>query len=283
MKTFSYSTNGLSYEVTIRADDEGNLFADITVLDGHMDVNAIYWGDDDFSGSSANLGGPLNMNGAGQQFEGERVQWDDALALSRPGLGREGTDKETYLEAGETLEVALPEGLTLDDIDFFGIRATSTSNPEGSIKGVSGNPEEPEDPVDPEDPEVTYDKLFFVTGQGTNDGETFFDQGVVILAEDDGIERDPQFSTVGFLNEGQAGTIQDYIDRFQEIASNPDFELWPDYDDVERIDLYAENAEGELVQVGSIDPPVQSPLPTFAVDEFGDEGLDEDELETADA
>ena len=80
------------------------------------------------------------MNGDGSRFEGERIQWDDALALSRPGLGREGEDKETFLQAGETLSFELPD-VSLDEIDFFGIRATSVNGGD-SIKGVSGNPED---------------------------------------------------------------------------------------------------------------------------------------------
>ncbi len=110
--------------------------ADITITEGFADINALYWGDDDMSGKSASLGGSLNMNGAGSTLDGEKVQWDDARMLSKPGLGPAGTDKATFLQAGDTLSVQL-DATSLDDIDFFGIRATSTSTPEGSIKGVS--------------------------------------------------------------------------------------------------------------------------------------------------
>ena len=34
-------------------------------------MNAIYFGDDDFSGGSESLGGPLNMNGA--RLDGDQV------------------------------------------------------------------------------------------------------------------------------------------------------------------------------------------------------------------
>ena len=99
-KVFSYEVDGLSYTVTIYEVD-GEFRADIQVLEGAMDVNAIYFGDANQSGASASLGGPLNMNGA--QLDGEKVQWDDAVRLSDPGLGPEGTDKEAYLSAGDTL------------------------------------------------------------------------------------------------------------------------------------------------------------------------------------
>jgi len=154
---FEYEENGLSYTVTVYEQD-GKFFANITVNQGAMDVNAIYFGDDDFSGKSASLGGPLNMNGAGASYEGETVQWDEAIKLSDPGLGRAGTDKATFVSEGETLNVPL-DIASLDEITFFGIRATSTTTDAGSIKGVSGDPETPEDPEDPED--ATYDKVFF--------------------------------------------------------------------------------------------------------------------------
>ncbi len=163
-KTFTYEENGLSYTVRVYEQD-GQVFADITVDSGFMNVNAIYTADDDFSGSSASLGGPLNMNGGGSRFEGERIQWDDAIPLSRPGLGHQDPDNPTFLNEGDTLTVPLNVG-SIDDVDFVGIRATSTSTPEGSIKGVSGNPVEDEDDDDGDDGhddgEPTFSKVFFV-------------------------------------------------------------------------------------------------------------------------
>ena len=37
-KIFTYEENGLSYIVTVYEDDNGGVFADITVNSGHMDV-----------------------------------------------------------------------------------------------------------------------------------------------------------------------------------------------------------------------------------------------------
>ncbi len=171
-RIFTFAENGLSYTVTVFEQD-GQVRAEIAMLEGSMDVNAIYTGDDDFSGPSAGLSGPLNMNGGGSLFEGERVQWDDAIALSRPGLGREGTDKETFLQEGESLTVDLNVA-SIDDVDFIGIRATSV-NGGGSIKAVSGNPEIDNDNGDDDNgdddngdddngdqEDATYSKVFFV-------------------------------------------------------------------------------------------------------------------------
>ncbi|MCC5972770.1 MAG: hypothetical protein JJT81_01830 [Rubellimicrobium sp.] len=213
-KTFTYVEQGLTYEVTIFEDPDspGQFFANITVLSGAMDVNAIYFGDEDFSGASASLGGPLNMNGA--RLDGEDIQWDQAIALSSPGLGREGTDKETFLSEGETLTVALDIS-SLDDIHVFGVRATSTTTPEGSIKGVSEAEEEPEEPAD--DP--IFDKIGF--GE-VLDGNGDIAIGVLLGEED--------------LPEGQDGTFADYLNLYVSLEGFPplsDIQAFVFYDFVE--------------------------------------------------
>lgn len=136
IRTFTWQTEGLSYTVTVYTDENGQIMADITINEGFADINGLYWGDETMEGKSVSLGESLNMNGSGSTLDGEKVQWDDAQMLSKPGLGTEGTEKATFLQAGDTLTVQL-DATSLEDIDFFGIRATSTSTPEGSIKGVS--------------------------------------------------------------------------------------------------------------------------------------------------
>ncbi|MDU8914213.1 hypothetical protein [Aestuariicoccus sp. MJ-SS9] len=191
-KTFTYETEGLSYTVVIYEDPEtpGSFLADITVDEGAMDVNAVYFGDDDFSGDSASLGGPLNMNGA--RLDGEKVQWDSADELSSPGLGPEGTDKETYLSTGDTLTISLDID-SLDEVDVFGIRATSTSTPEGSIKGVSDEPED----------DVTFDKVGF--GVEFNENGVI-ENGVYVREED--------------LPEGEEGTFENYVNYYDSTYGN---------------------------------------------------------------
>ena len=207
-KTFNYEIDGLSYTVVLTETDSG-VTASITVNEGHMDVNALYWGDDEFDGESVNLGGPLNMNGAGSQLDGEPVEWDDALALSSPGLGPDGTDKETYLTEGETLTVEL-DGLTLDDIEFFGIRATSTSNDEGSIKGVSAPDEDNGDDDDDDDDDgadpATYEKVFFVDDLDNLGGLNIIWGD---LSEDDLV--------AAGLDPDAEGTFENHIDYFEYL------------------------------------------------------------------
>lgn len=261
-KIFDYVVDGLAYTVTIYEQD-GAFFADISVVEGAMDVNAVYFGDDDFSGSSAGLRGPLNMNGEGSRYEGETVQWDDAIALSQPGLGREGTDKETYISEGETLSIPLSIE-SLDDIEYFGVRATSTTNAEGSIKGVSGDPElheEPDQPDEPDEPEdPTFDKVFF-----TYDLNEFDDpvSGFAIEAE----EPDPNPFNLPALPEGTEPTFENYVSYFEEIGG--------DFGEIETVIFY-ENDENSVPQeLFRLDAPEEGFADAESLLDAFDEALDD--------
>lgn len=233
-KVFTYEVEGLSYTVTVYEDEDnpGKFLADITVTEGAMDVNAIYFGDDDYSGSSESLSGPLNMNGA--QLDGEKVQWDEATKLSDPGLGPDGTDKETYLEADDTLTVSL-DIESLEEIDIFGIRATSTTTEEGSIKGVTGDPEEP----DPEDP--TYEKVFF----GNQFSETGFPESGTFITDE---ELDPNEWGVPSLPEDTEPTFENYLSYFLS-------DLNGDLGAVESVVFYETNEDGNPEELFRIDAP----------------------------
>lgn len=210
-KTFSYQVEGLSYSVTVYEDPDnpGQFLADISVDEGAMDVNAIYFGDDDFSGDSEGLNGPLNMNGT--SLYGDDIQWDDAVALSDPGLGSE--DKETYITEGDTLTVSL-DIESLDDIDVFGIRATSTTTEEGSIKAVS---------EEDEDIEPTFDKVGFGVDIDDNGG---ISNGVFIFEDS--------------LPEGEEATFENYVNFYEDqFGEDPDYNITQ----VESVIFYDVNEE----------------------------------------
>lgn len=268
VKVFEFNEGDLSYTVTLTQEDGGPIMATITVNSGHMDVNAIYFADDNHSGQSTNLGGPLNMNGAGSQYEGERIQWDDALELSRPGLGTEGTSKETYLSAESGNNELGPfylSDLNLDDIEYIGIRATSTSTPEGSIKGVSTG-DTPDDPFDPdcELPEGT-NKVFFALPT-----DEYPENGIYIRESDLNLEP------------GQQATLQDYYDTLiTELSSyNVNFE---DY--LSEIVAYNvefdENGQEVITELARFEVGEQidsdTPLPVICVDEHDDMPMDDDD------
>lgn len=269
-KVFEFSEDGLRYTVTLTQEDGGPVMATITVLEGQMDVNAIYLADGDHSGSSVNLGGPLNMNGAGSSQNNVRIQWDDALELSRPGLGSEGTSKETFLSAedgnNELGPFYLSSSYNLDEIEYIGVRATSTSTPEGSIKGVASG-EDTGDDVDVPDcelPEGT-NKVFFALPTDEHP-----ENGIYVRETDLNLEP------------GQEATLQNYYDvllsqlesydlDFQEflseiVAYNVSF----DDDGNEAITELARFEVGEIVDS-------DLPLPVICVDE--DEALHTDEYE----
>ncbi|MVO16253.1 hypothetical protein [Parasedimentitalea huanghaiensis] len=232
-KVFNYEIEGLSYTVTVY-EEAGAFYADIQMTEGSMDVNAIYFGDDDSSGPSASLDGPLNMNGA--KLDGENVQWDEAVALSDPGLGTEGSDKETYLTDGDTLTVSLDID-SLDEIDIFGIRATSATNDAGSIKGVSDDPEDPEDPE-----EASYEKVFF--------GEVFSDEGdplggTFILDE----EPDPNPYSIPSLPEGTEPTFENYVNYFVSD------EIGGEVSSLTSVVFYETDDDGDLSEVFRLDAP----------------------------
>ena len=145
--------NGLSFTVNIYQLPSGKFEAAITVLEGHADFNAIYFGDEVDDGSSFAFGGKdqnLNMNGRDLDHDGNAVDWDGGIKLSSPGLGRSGVSKETYLTSGETMTVSLPSITSFDQLQNIGIRATSTSTPEGSIKCVLNQDDDESGEPDPE-------------------------------------------------------------------------------------------------------------------------------------
>jgi hypothetical protein len=174
-KIFTYEYDGLKFQV-ILTEENGVVSAQIKVLEGWADFNAFYWGDDDHSGKSETLPDKnLNMNGEGSQYTDENgdttnVQWDGAQKLSDVGLGK-GKENNIVSE-GETSGSFILAGVTsLDDIDFFGVRATSV-NGEGSIKGVAV-PDEPEEPEVPDDfPEFPQDISNIVLYFKQTEGDT---------------------------------------------------------------------------------------------------------------
>ncbi len=173
-RVFEYALDGLVFSVRVY-EDGGEIKADVTVEEGHADFNAIYWGNDT-AGDSAFGGfgkkdGALNMNGSeGSTHDGQPVEWDGAVKLSRPGLGKDGTSKDTYVAEGETETFVLTGAPPLDEIDFLGIRATTTSTPAGSIKAISVPTDDP--PVNGDDfPEWAQDisHATFVFNQDAGD------------------------------------------------------------------------------------------------------------------
>ena len=143
VKQFNIVSGGVALLVTATDLGGGQVKFDILMEDGSAsaDINAIYWGDsyaEPGKNAQYNLGGSLNMNGSGVDFDG-------GLALSQAGLGHAailpagstdtGLLKDTYLTAGETYSVTATLDFNL--LENFGVRATSVGGEGGSsIKGT---------------------------------------------------------------------------------------------------------------------------------------------------
>lgn len=292
----TFTEGDLTYEIRVFEED-GQVKAQITVLEGEMDVNAVYFSSAGYDGPSANLGGPLNMNGGGSQFEGERISWENAVAVSRPGLGREGRDKESFLSEGESLIVDLDGADSIDDVDLIGIRATSV-NGGGSIKGVSrteeGEDDNGHDNGDDDDDngdnggddDGAPNKVFFQTDVlRDEDGNPILNDfgqeqpiGVSIFRETpEGGE-----TTISVtLPAGMDPTPENFFAYFNELADDPDID-WPSSDDVIEILVYTTDEDGKET-VTRFDPDVldSAPVAQVYVEEDGeDENADEDDTLT---
>ena len=134
VKTFSYVVEGyLNLQITATEDAYGKTTFHIECIEGKADINALYWNDGDAKAGEATMFGftgaksesSLNMNGSGEA-------WDGGIKLSDAGL--KGLVKPAYLCAGQSVDITAC--VDLDFIETLGIRATSTSTPEGSIKAV---------------------------------------------------------------------------------------------------------------------------------------------------
>jgi len=160
IKTFDIVYAGLTLQVNVIDLGGGQCEFSVKCISGFADINAVYWGDDVADGSNFDLGtkkdNSLNMNGTGADFDG-------GYKVSSTGLGPQGTDKPSYLTAGE--ELHFTSSVSWDDVDTLGVRATSTSTAGGSIKGVDGTSTVTEAPcVTIDDPTVT---------EGVNANATF--------------------------------------------------------------------------------------------------------------
>jgi hypothetical protein len=141
LKTWLISQGGLDLEVTALDNDDGTTSFVVKCVTGSGDINGVYWGGNGVADNSQfNLGGSLNMNGAGQP------DYDGGIKLSDSGLGHAalnvgtasdgavgtGVSKATFLTAGQSY--SFTTSVDWDSLDVLGIRATSV-NGGGSIKG----------------------------------------------------------------------------------------------------------------------------------------------------
>ncbi len=142
-KTFSYVYNGLTLEIVATdlgiVDGKASTSFSIKSLVGSADINALYWNDGDSIDDTAGPTGMFGFTGAGSEnslnMNGSGEVWDGGIKLSNTGIGPQGNAKPTYLQQGETYPT-FNVAIDWNTLDTLGVRATSTTSPGGSIKGV---------------------------------------------------------------------------------------------------------------------------------------------------
>ncbi|MDO9460633.1 MAG: hypothetical protein Q7N95_11030 [Alphaproteobacteria bacterium] len=166
---YEYGSVASGLQFTIVYDDVAKTFT-IKVLTGAMNVNALYWSDGDATGGEGTMSGfdakkdaSLNMNGANTVWNEDgttsstKETWDGGVKISSAGLG--STPPVSYITAGSDHDsFVIPSGdFDVSMFSTLGVRATSTTTAEGSIKWVDDAPDK--DPVPPPPVEVSYDGL----------------------------------------------------------------------------------------------------------------------------
>jgi hypothetical protein len=140
--TWEYGSSEAGLRFTVTYD--GSQFA-ITVHEGHMDLNALWFANDDGTGANIKLtkaDASLNMNGSTLVWDegsadSEKISWDLYQKTSSTGVTNDGF----YLTAGQTMSFDasaetydwLNSQESIENV-ILGIRATSTSTEGGSIK-----------------------------------------------------------------------------------------------------------------------------------------------------
>jgi len=165
ISTWNFGSVAEGLQFKIEYDSVNNTFT-VTVLTGSMNVNALYWTDNDGTSNEGSYTGftgaksesSLNMNGTG-------YDWDGGLKVSDAGLGK--TPPPSYITADPNDAFASSYTFSagsfdLSKFDTIGIRATSTSSAGGSIKWVNEGPDDaPPPPQDNHFPE--YQSLSHIT------------------------------------------------------------------------------------------------------------------------
>jgi Bacterial Ig domain len=164
MSIYEYGNDATGLHFTITATDNGSggTHFIVQVISGSLDLNAIYWSDNDafVEGSLLNFTGAkseanLKLTGDNLVWADDQSSsigsyiWDGGIKLSDAGLA--GSGKATYITQGNDYSFDVAE-LSLEDFPILGVRATSTNLPTGtsltgaSIKWVDNHSSEPNQP-----------------------------------------------------------------------------------------------------------------------------------------
>lgn len=118
----------------------------VNSLEGSFDLNALWFAGDSFDGDVHLKGrdNSVNMNGNNVVWSDDgtsskqKIDWDGVQILSNPGLGKAGTDKDSFISEGESHTFAASPEFDPDDFTTLGVRATSV-NGNGGFKFADAN------------------------------------------------------------------------------------------------------------------------------------------------
>jgi hypothetical protein len=133
VKTYTIEYDGLTLRVEATDIGGGQLSIKVLSEEGSANINAFYWSDGDTTTGEGSFSGFNTKKDSSLNMEGTDVSWDGGIKLSDAGLGK--TPPSTYLQEGGSYTFTITA--SLEDLNTIGIRATSTSTAEGSIKGVA--------------------------------------------------------------------------------------------------------------------------------------------------
>lgn len=166
---YEYGAAGSGLYFTITVVNDGGVFkATVSMLEGKMDLNALWFSDGDGTANEigsttlAKSDSSLNMNGSSFDVDGNGTQdslaWDGYQKISSAGLGPAGEAKLSFLTAGESQDFNLSAISSFDQIGLIGVRATSVTGggyAGGSIKWVDDG----EAPPPPQDDHFCFSGL----------------------------------------------------------------------------------------------------------------------------
>lgn len=136
--SWEYGSTEAGLVFTVIYDSVAGTFT-VNVLEGHMELNALWFSDGNTSSDGFTLkkgDNSLNMNGTTEVWdddgtsEGVKIVWDDYLITSATNSSKNGYD----LSAGGSVTFDAPADFDPETFTTVGVRATDTSTTDGSIK-----------------------------------------------------------------------------------------------------------------------------------------------------
>lgn len=188
--TWRFGEEGSGFYFTITYDSLQHEFT-ATSIEGSLDLNALWFASDDVEADVSLKGrdNSLNMNGKNIVWEDgeaskQKIEYDAVQKLSHPGLGKDGKNKDTFIEEGESFEFDADSDFDPEMFTTLGVKTTNNTGNNGS-KLADTSAEVSFDAPDMYDQDVTPNAIFgsgningSYTTSTTEDGEHSVELGL---------------------------------------------------------------------------------------------------------